>query len=604
MGLVDKAVNKAVTGTRTKPFPLTVGTWPAEYQGTLSALQPHEILTLATYRALLAVDLGGCTSFYSLPGQKRVSMADEVKRSSVCVVRAESLAKPGDRITCGAPSPLLHFTSDWLLQALVESAAPAIDIVASRTLDNALVNYALLKRVRQTWATALTEGPGRVTLEPGLPDLTRLVTRQLAPKRFWSPFRHDYVLPIPDSFVDGARVPLPEQGIEALPGVFAAQQLPPEGDGGDHVLASLSLSGGRPGSPPPRVTLARDERGPAIVFELPDESTHGRQRTFRAALNVLRNVARLAAETAPDASKALSDWVEAGSATLRDPERVQSFRTYWSEAVAAGIVQLRPGMPLPIGLVVRSRDASSDMGRLLTAQNWLMAFQRTWARGLTQASRDSKRIYLRKGPAVLRINGKPTPFLRFAHSGAVTAPAFTFVDGSEGWYWETSLRSRDLEDGRHETVLFASGLSRAGDMLCYGAELMRLMATFGWLIQGADPDAEIQTLTLWLDGGEGGDALAGAAANVAEPSSAIVASPSASTAAREPAAVAPESSVAQQVPAVVRCSSCDAILNQGAKFCSACGAAAPQPNRFCRGCGSQLAFESKFCSSCGQPTKH
>ena len=209
------------------------------------------------------------------------------------MLRAESLARPGDKIACGTPSPVLHFTSDWVVQALVTSAAPSVDIVASRTLDNALVNYALLKQARQTWATVLAEGPGRVTFEPGLPDLTRLVTSQPAPQKSFSTFTEDFLLPVPDSFVDGARIPLPEPGVGALLGVFAAQHLPQEGVDGDGVLASASLSGGRPGSPPPRVTLVRDDSGPAIVFELPDESAHGRQRTFRAALNVLRNMARL-----------------------------------------------------------------------------------------------------------------------------------------------------------------------------------------------------------------------------------------------------------------------------------------------------------------------
>ena len=259
-------------------------------------------------------------------------------------------------------------------------------------------------------------------------------------------------------------------------------------------------------------------------------------------------------------------------------------------------------MPLPIALVVRSSDESPALGRLLMAQNWLMAFQRTMTRGLTQASRDGKRVYLRRGPAILKINGKPTAFLRFAHSGAVTTPTFTFVDGSESWYWETTLRSRELEDGRHETVLFVSGLSRAGNVLCYGAELLRLMATFGWLIQGVDPDAEIQTLTLWLEGGEGSEVPAAPNAQAEEPLSAATASPSAPAVVDEPLPVAPGASVAEQVAPAVRCVTCDATLDPGAKFCSACGAPAPSPKRFCRGCGSQLALEAKFCPSCGQPT--
>jgi hypothetical protein len=69
---------------------------------------------------------------------------------------------------------------------------------------------------------------------------------------------------------------------------------------------------------------------------------------------------------------------------------------------------------------------------------------------------------------------------------------------SDTWFWETTVRQSELEDGSSEIVLFVTGLSRAREVLCYGQELLRLMGAFGWPVQCQDPRAEIQTLALWL----------------------------------------------------------------------------------------------------------
>src|SRR5690348_8100102 len=106
MGLL----NKAITSTRVKAAPISIGSWLDEYSEALPVLSKRDLVTLATHRALLSIDPGKNTSSYVLPGQRRVAFGERTARAVYTMLRSQPLAA----IVSGAPSPYGDFTTDWI----------------------------------------------------------------------------------------------------------------------------------------------------------------------------------------------------------------------------------------------------------------------------------------------------------------------------------------------------------------------------------------------------------------------------------------------------------------------------------------------------------
>jgi hypothetical protein len=154
---------------------------------------------------------------------------------------------------------------------------------------------------------------------------------------------------------------------------------------------------------------------------------------------------------------------------------------------------------LPVGLVVTTRLGGLP-ARLFQAQAWLPARERVAGDGDPRrrpvADPRDRRRYQRRGPASLRRGGRTLPCLRYAHTDPLEPGRLPAVDDRAASFWEVTVRDRRGDDGRNEAVVLVSGLSRMGGTLCYGAELVRLLDSFAWLVRHGDPGADIRTVTL------------------------------------------------------------------------------------------------------------
>src|SRR5690242_19665470 len=363
-----RLLNRAITRARVGPVVADVGGWPAVLARRLPMLTRDELLVLAALRAALSVPAGHARTAWVAPGERRLSAFTEPAGLVQSVLRAERLPGAGTRIACGAPSPW-RFCEEWAVRAHTAGGNPAwLDVPAYRTVEGALGNAALLGDVRVAFGDALADGPGPVALQPGPPDLDRLV--ELAVPAVAEPafaLAGDCVLPVPAEFAHGLTVPLP-------PG------------GGGHLRAALR-HGGWPVTSSPAGTVAALDGGRSrhtglarvggrdLGFELPDEGEAGRQGTFRAAATLLSWLARATARSAPDTSAALAARLERWTARYRDPDRARWFRPAWDAATPAPAVTLHPGTALPVGLVVTTRRGDLP-ARLAQAQGWLPARER------------------------------------------------------------------------------------------------------------------------------------------------------------------------------------------------------------------------------------
>jgi hypothetical protein len=503
MGLFDKLRTRG----QVQPVPAQVGDWIDDLAEDLPMLGDQELLTLAALRAAVSVDLGGARSRWLLPGETSLSIFHEDARTVRSLLRVESVASPGDRILCGAASPL-GITEDWTLCARTVDEPVTIDVPSYTTSDGAVPNDDLLAITRDAWTAALWEGPGEVIITPGPPNLDELVRPRPAPVGDGEfPLAHDYLVPVPEEFRDGA--------VHGLPGAVAAlldavradgwPTYPPDGAAPPGSVGAVDLGGGRPGHTGRAWVVAgsaavggapgSDGTAGALVLSLPEESPTGRQRTFRAAVTVLTRAVHDLREPHPALAEAISGWVRRLTEAHRAEDRAGSLLPYWESAPSLPAVDVGPGIDLPVGLVVTGSRPGLT-GELVLAQSWLLAMERVFGKGLRAATREANRRYLRRGPAVLRINGQTLPYLRYAHTGGVEFGRFAVIDDGPAWFWEVRTGAQQLDDGRHEGLLLVTGLARTADGVCYGPELLRLMSTFAWLVREHDPDVEIETIAL------------------------------------------------------------------------------------------------------------
>ncbi len=487
-GWLPVLMNASITALGVVEAP--VGEWVEQLAVTLPMLDRTELLTLATFRALLEVDTRSARSTWFYKNETELTEQAMRAREVHSVVRAESIARPGDSIVCGAPSPGA-FTADWTLRLQTWQEPAVIETTAHCRVNGAVVNADLLERLRDALVLALARGPGLVTLKDGPPELTALTRWQVAPLAdAVSPLAYDYLLAVPEQFHDGARIPMPEVELPAVCTALDGSSWPSQaGPCPDARL--LSLCGGRPEAAA-RLRLGRDAAGSGIIVDLPGPRPPD-QRTFRAAMSLLRWLEREVEMAAPASASALRQFVDSCLAHTRDPHRVGAFEPVWDREHEAEVLPFGLGLPLPVGVVVDSGPQDFSL-LMMRAQAWLHAFERTWTRGLRTTA---NRSYLRRGPSLLRNDEGHLPYLRFVHSGPVVLEKAGST-GAENWFWEAHVRGVKLTDGRRRGVLLASGLSRTDDYLCYGAELAYLFARFAWLVSETTPDADIRTLTLWL----------------------------------------------------------------------------------------------------------
>jgi hypothetical protein len=485
---------KRATAKLAESASLPVGPWMAiDAAGPLNAV---DLLTLACHAAVLRTDVGNAES-------PALSASGKVSPTSVSMSTLRSLLQVretprGPVIACGAAKG--QMAPDWELLVSKDGNHHAVAAVQHvKTRDDQLINGRLLDQVRTTLGGVLESGLD-LKVKDGPPDLGGIVQASvLRKKSAWSndrsPFTGDYFLPIPDEFTGTPRIELPVGSAHAT--AVAAQASAYPGTPGDGpCLRSIDLSGGRPGNGA-RLLIVSDTAGERVEVILPEphgSSAAGMQRTFRAAMIILGDLADRIKDESPEASQAVGSYVRACIEPYAAPDRAERFQPAWDENTPADVVPVTATIPIAI----TTRNLSTGLiDHLWCAQSWLLVRQRTWSTGFgkTKSTNFNSRrpVAIRKDDQT--IQGK----LRYGADPDSHRPdAFTarLRNDKLACFWECRVNSAQAVGGKRDGALVVSGLAQTDGMLAYGADLMTLLRAFCWSLESADPKASISTVYL------------------------------------------------------------------------------------------------------------
>jgi hypothetical protein len=494
MGLLAKSATKRAVA----PVSTAVGEWLPSLANAHPYLSRRDLFNLTLMEPLFATTESARSSW--LTGSKATTSEIEAKTLGA-VLRLEGDGPGGlSQFSVAVPSPTGNSVFDWRLNVqLADNGDVEISVGAYRTREDKLLNERVLEHVRERIPSALAVGPILARTD-GPPDLDANVTRCVLSGAFGkakSPFANDYLVPLPAEFVHGATLSLPKGTAKALSAVLPDSEFPSiaTGDG----LRAIDLSGGRPIGGVLRVVA--DHNGDRLLLDWPTCSTEsdiGRQRTFRLAMRALRDLALRSARSAPDAATVIETYIARLATEPNNAEnRSDSFVPAWSDVIAAEAVTMpKRGGWLPIGIVCTAPDETL-WPSVMAAEASLTVRQRTWARGLTQRTRDKTRSYSARRPIVLRsTEGKTIPYLRYGASFAMDVDKYGTYADNRSWFWEARLGSKILANGRRRSLLLAQGLSHTDGFISYGMELFGLFRGFCWAVKHQFPDAELSTL--WL----------------------------------------------------------------------------------------------------------
>jgi hypothetical protein len=502
MGVVAKQFAKQSTKRLIEPMTVPIGPWVDEACSKFPFLQRDEILNLRSLKTLFAIQVQYAqTSTLNVQGKARKSQINAASLQSL--LRCEGGRKDGDCFTLGACSNHSNqFFADWTLLIHVDSPASArLAVTNCRTLDNNVPNADLLKEVRAAVAAGLLEAPNLALVE-GIPDLNELITRGDLGRRsrgqHRSPFSNDFFLPMPASFHDGASIELPAGGAGKC-ATWLERMHWPAMDQSDVVFVA-DLSGGRPVD---SSTLSCISGGfhDVLQLSLPNlasASPVGKQRTFRAAMRLLRRIALAAdKDNESEIGSPITAFVDDCLTLWSQTPRNQHFEAVWKSDQDTDLVSLGKGRSMPVALHIDCADSVSLLDELMTAQAWLTVRERTWTKGLRVESQKANRQYTSRRPMFLEHEDKLLPYLRYVQTPDNRPDVVLRGKNAASWFWECKVRSK-RNDGRVEGVLLVDALSQTEGVLGYGAELLTVFRSLAWKIGNADPSAEFQTVTLDL----------------------------------------------------------------------------------------------------------
>jgi hypothetical protein len=479
-------IAKRATARQLAHMVVPVGSWIDDL-ASCGLPGPIELLAAACYEAVLSIDVGKAKS----------STTEHTSTTLRSLLQVRAFAK-GIVIGCGAASFKAHFVPDW--EFAVRFSGPgrrqvSFDIGAARTLEDKLVNGELFDQVRGALALVMDSGP-HVNVIEGPPDVGRLIRSSVLRRKSRvlgddeSPFANDHFLPIPEGFAS-ASIALPDGAAHRVLEAAKASRFP--GVAGDGpCLWRVSLSGGRP-LHAARLDIVADGAGERIevVPGERDGSAVGRQRTFRAALFALRAIALRVREDAPQASKAIGDYVDACIQSSQAPDRRSQYVPVWNEETAIGVVGT--SATLPLAVTFQATDARM-VDLIRCAQSWLLVRHRIPHR----ETRDGVFRYSARRP-VIKAGPDNTLIARLRYGASfVTRPdllASGELDDDETAYWECSAGSFQAA-GTTMNHLFVQGLAQTDNQVAYGAELLALIQAFCWALESAQPEVAIKTVCL------------------------------------------------------------------------------------------------------------
>jgi hypothetical protein len=489
MGMFASAASKRLA----EPQQVVVGPWLKELLAAHPFLNRDELCGLAGMRALLSVDQGKALSTYLTEGKhNEIEFANASTRS---LLRCEADAGSGTQLTCGASSPDGMLPTDWTLRYSVNLTGTAVvDVPNYRTREGKMSNGSVMTAAREAVMTTLAEGVN-LHLSDGLPNTDELVQVRSAPSGTLSPFDHDYLDVLDASHRRPVVLPA-----GAGPSVLAAMSgvYPPPESEVDGCISRVDLAAGRP-YPCGTVALRHREGNDELVIDLPpDLPPVERQRSYRAALLWMRDVARALPADASETSEAIETQVgQIGQGTQR-ADRYTGWTASWGDSTPAEVVPVAAGHWYPIGIRVLTPLPTNFQYSARTAQQWVGLRKRTFARGITRKSQDKNRIFTTRRPGILiDDNGKYLPYVRYGSQFVVGDEVTSRVQPKYGWFWEVKSRWVPPVEGVEEGgLLLLTGWSHADGIIGYGVELLAMLRTFAEIVTHADPQARIQTLYL------------------------------------------------------------------------------------------------------------
>jgi len=494
VGLFDKRDTAAAVQAQSAQL----GSWVGALQNGFPFLRRDELLGLAGMRALLAVDTGLYVSSYVTEGKHTQTQIDGFSYHSL--LRCEAIPG-GARLSCGAPKPGNTFVSNWELTFKVsDTGAVSVEVPHYRVRDDKLTCGVLMIRVRDAVKGTLSSGI-HLHLGDGPPVLDGLVVDAPArrpgyPSDDKSPFARDYL----DILSDRYRQPLelPHESRAAVVDAMSTSHFrtcPGEGN----VLMAASLAGGRPfyaGS----VVLREGASSDQVVIELPAEalSPLELQRSYRAALRFLFDIARRLEDGSPSLARALDVHVEQIDADTKRPDRHTSgWRPYWSENTPAPVVPVQAERWYPVGVRVTTSREVNYLAKAVEASDWVNITKRTFALGIRQSTRDENRTYSTRRCGLLTDSaGKQLPYLRYVWHRELRDHVMTTASSEVAWFWEVA--SRTLRGGEPANLngglLLVTGWTHADGIVGYGENLLTMLTAFVDVVQAADKEVRIQTL--------------------------------------------------------------------------------------------------------------
>ena len=483
MGVIGKVATRGLV----KAQPAPVGPWMDQLSQGYPLLDRKRSLGAALIRALVDLDVGKSTSSFLFDNEKKPAPAALALRAKQSVVRIDVGTL---RLRSGA---LGHgwFTADWTLQVGDDGSQNTdIDVIQYRMLNDSVNNSKLLRDARTELSKALLNGPGHVSVTETGSQLEHLVEQAVLPAT--TTFAGDHLEPIPSTFVDGARIPLPLDSVGTLReimtgGLFATTA-------GRHGGIGISLDGGR--GVACAIDLIEGEQ-PGLVLRLAPEGDMARQRTFRATMRHLGLLVLVLGRDGSDAVRPISEHLSRWSPDLNTPGRYKRFLPAYGDDHPVGSIVLRKGAALPLTVRIRTTINSDDLDAYIKlAQTWLIRRERSWTIGLRKKSREEAMTYLMRGPSQVKVDGTKYQMVRYGDTSAQAFEHGVLSDDTTPWFWQVNFLHQPLPDGRREVTLATSSLSRTDNILCYGQELARLLGAFEWLVRTGDPSAEFETTSL------------------------------------------------------------------------------------------------------------
>ncbi len=491
MGLIARHETKKTV----QDLPTRIGEWANPADAQRFGLTQNQMVTAAVHGAILGSPVAKARSTW-IDEKGKHSTAEIAVRTLSSVLRSQGGLQVGNRVTLGTPDPAMRFISDWTVGVRCTGESAVLSVPSCRTQDDQIPNKDALNKVRARIARTLLDGPD-LTRHHGPPNFDALVAPASLPHS-QSVFSKDFLAPLPACLRDrGCTVPLPAGSASSLADAIDATRMPQFAPV-EPYCRMVDLGGG--GSGWARLSLIESKRdGDQLVIEIVDSPSAsigpgGHARLVRAVLATLHSLSVRIRESSPAAAAALDSFVDECEAESAPAELFKELVPLWDKDTPAPAIRTGSDAAVPVGIVFRT-SAESLLDLLVTAQRWLLVRQRTWSKGVFKSTREKNRFYTARRPSILKEGGSLRPYIRYGDLPDTEMSSAISTSGDLAWYWELGLRSAPSDQG-HTFSLLVDGLSIADGYLAYGPEVAWAFRAFCWLLQAADPGADIDTITV------------------------------------------------------------------------------------------------------------